>query len=530
MSQFCASPGDATYELHANNVNATLSTSGNFLYNYGPSAYRLKTDNGYVPAISTAALWVGGKNANNELRVAGQTFVVGWAIDWYPGPLNDDGEGFENGCIDWNRFWEVDKSEIMSHQLDFEDGEIGFEIKNIYGWPGKNNPHFEANNGFYLPSDIDLAPFFDNDSDGVYNPDKGDYPIIKGDRAVWWVLNDRDGLHRSSLGPPIKMEVHHMVYSFIDSGNENLNNTTFYDFTMINKGSSVLKEAYMGIWSLFGLGSSTDDYVGYSEELQMMYVYNADDCDDYFNSTDCVGTDKLFGDEIPMVGIKKINSMDYPVTSFKLSGNGEMFPEYSNQNSDVELYNNLLGKWRDGTPVTYGGIGLDSMSNDTTLFAFNGEPSDTLAWSFCSIDSDYVEINSLMSSRLPDLQPGESTTASYCIIHVEDVPHPCPSLDKLRSAVVDIVESAVSTSSIDLEINDVSISPNPVIDRLEVSSDAMIASIKIINFEGVLLRDINVRNANSAEINIDDIAAGLYLLCVIDVNGIITSKKVAIGK
>lgn len=48
--------------------------------------------------------------------------------------------------------------------------------QSIKFWPGKGNTEL-ANIGYDMNQN--LAPFFDYDLDGVYNPLKGDFPIIK---------------------------------------------------------------------------------------------------------------------------------------------------------------------------------------------------------------------------------------------------------------------------------------------------------------------------------------------------------------
>ena len=45
-------------------------------------------------------------------------------------------------------------------------------------------------NGHTINFDKDLAPFVDVDNDGNYNPLNGDYPKIKGNQSIWWVMND----------------------------------------------------------------------------------------------------------------------------------------------------------------------------------------------------------------------------------------------------------------------------------------------------------------------------------------------------
>ena len=145
--------------------------------------------------------------------------------------------------------WEVYGYEIEQHIKDFEDdGIINNAIPNIYGYPGHQNFFFEYYNGFSLPNTSHgLAPFFDNDNDGNYNPTAGDYPlpdsvdpsIIPG-HIIWGIFNDGGTNHTSSGGLPLNAEIHQTFWSFYCDDNEHLNNSIFASYKIINKGLSLI--------------------------------------------------------------------------------------------------------------------------------------------------------------------------------------------------------------------------------------------------------------------------------------------------
>lgn len=79
-----------------------------------------------------------------------------------------------------------------------------------------------------------LAPFFDANNDGVYDPSDGDYPDygfdetveecknrqrtdpvnLFGDYNIFWIFNDKGDVHTESNGQPIGLEVRAQAFSF----------------------------------------------------------------------------------------------------------------------------------------------------------------------------------------------------------------------------------------------------------------------------------------------------------------------------
>ena len=75
-----------------------------------------------------------------------------------------------------------------------------------------------------MGQDYFLAPYYDRDGDGNYNPDNGDNPwyddilgrddikcgfdrriSLYGDETHWWVFNDKGNIHTETNGDPIGM-------------------------------------------------------------------------------------------------------------------------------------------------------------------------------------------------------------------------------------------------------------------------------------------------------------------------------------
>jgi len=530
-SQECNSYGDAQIDLHVNNVKARLLNSGDLWWDGADGKYIAPAKEQSfleVSAIYAGALWFGGTNPNGDLKLAAQRYRFDNRTDFFPGPLKlgaDSPTG--DDCENWDRFWVVNKSDVDDHIADYNDNnKIDNPNPNVYSWPGKNNPSFMDNNGFELPADHSLAPFFDKDGNGDYNPDQGDYPLIKGDQSIWWVFNDLAGNHNVSFSSPMAIEVQAMAYAEA-SLDENINNATYYDFKITNQGTEDLIDSYMGLWVDFDLGCPDDDYMGYDEEYQMMYAYNQDILDG--NGQGFCPSINTYAENIPMIGIRQINNANNPVSSFHIYNRGEPFLD--GPDLDFEYYNILRGFWKDGIAMTYGGLGFDPASTDSVSYLFTGDPSDENAWSMCTTNLPFYDRKCVMSTSMKTLQPGQSFTNTYAVIFVENVEHPCPSLDKIKEAADAVTNNVVSSNENVIQALEIEISPNPAYDFLNINSDQPIQNIQVLNINGqVLIDQYNGNNTASYILNLQNLNDGFYFVCVKGQSGSLKIEKFIIQR
>ncbi|MEM6327159.1 MAG: T9SS type A sorting domain-containing protein, partial [Bacteroidota bacterium] len=217
----------------------------------------------------------------------------------------------------------------------------------------------------------------------------GERPDIIGDQGIWWVMNDKGDTHDWSELPAIGVEVQAQAFAF--STADALNNTTFYNYQLFYRGNQPLENAYLGLWSDPDLGFFSDDYVGSNPDEGIGFVYNGDAVDEgsagYGNVPPALGYDFFQG---PLVNNDGIDN----------NGNGvvdedderiamEKFVYYNNDNSNQgnpnggpDAYGYLQGIWRDGSPITFGGTGINT--GDETNFMFPANPP--AFWSEYNID------------------------------------------------------------------------------------------------------------------------------------------------
>jgi len=427
--------------LRYNNVRALIETGGSMWQDRSTSRafYRIPGE-GDVSAIYAGALWLGGFDPANNLKLAAVTFRAD-GNDFWPGPLTTDGtaEIDEATCEEYDRFFVTERQEAELHRAYFDclnddDCEVAEEFPNYIipasfeDYPAEGNPG--------LGQDPYLAPFYDYDDDGVYDPTEGDYPwydFLKevdcktktredtiplfGDQNYWWIFNDKGNVHTETNGEPIGMEIRAQAFAF--ATNDEVNNMTFYNYVLINRGTTTLNDTYFGQWVDADLGTSIDDYVGCDVQRGLGYCYNGDDFDESSGSSNgyganppAIGVDFFEGpyqdfDGRDNAGPESIleplsyeeavgldgNENGIPYKGLGI-GYGDGIPDnerfgmrkflYYNigtgQNGDpetaLEYYNYLIGIWKNSLPMTYGGDGFQT-GNDASQLADFMFPGDT---------------------------------------------------------------------------------------------------------------------------------------------------------
>ena len=320
--------------MEFNNVKARIETGGILWTERAISraAYEVpKTLDFKGPkVIYSGALWMGGTDVNGQLRLAAQRFVND-GPDFWAGPLSTfggspgnydpglpqdassnviraygDAEIIPEECAKYDQFYTIDKGTILRFSkwwqckeglLPANECEDATELSadtlaKILNWP--------AHGDVSLGQDYYLAPFYDNPNgpeglNGRYDPIiDGDYPwydingdvdcrndrrvTLFGDETNWWVFNDKGNIHQASQGEPIGMEIRAQAFSF--ATNDEINDMTFYNYEMINRGTQTLFETYFAQYVDPDMGGADDDYVGCDVGRGLGFCYNGDLVDD----------------------------------------------------------------------------------------------------------------------------------------------------------------------------------------------------------------------------------------------------------
>jgi hypothetical protein len=227
----------------------------------------------------------------------------------------------------------------------------------ILNWPAVGNGKAKdaaSGNLTYLDNIVShpnktMAPFVDVDNDGKYDPLKGDYPQIKGDQMLWWIINDgmTTNKHTESGGNPLFVEIQNCIYAY-NRPNAILDDVVFHEYTIYNWGLDTIKNYRFGLFAEMNIGYANNDYVGYDSAKRFAFAYNS------FNS------DMEYTSGIPAAGIMftELPGDNYP-QSLEPSGSFTTFRNVVNVSDGTPLidteYNYILrGKKRTGEPNLHG--------------------------------------------------------------------------------------------------------------------------------------------------------------------------------
>ena len=423
--------------LNINNARVRVNAGGDMWWDL-PGGTGAKY---YIPANSSStslyagSLWIAGLDINQQLKCAAIRFRQA-GNDFWTGPLTIDGTASIDPvtCMEYDKMYTITRAEVDDFIANCDPVTgvpvAGYEIpSSIANWPA----HGDVSRGmsYYL------APFYDRDKDGHYNPSAGDYPyydienelchsqvptmdetnegsvsgsiladqVIKGDQTIWWVFNDKGNAHTETGGSAIGLEIRAQAFAF--ATNDEINNMTFYSYEIINRSTYTLTNTYFSPWTDVDLGFSRDDFVGCDVSRGLGYGYNGKNIDGtgepeaYGANPPAVGVDFFQGPYLDPDGID--NPKYDPITGENCDesingvnfGNGiidderfgmRRFVYHDNNNSDngdpskaAEYYNFLRGIWKNGDKMHYGGNAVPGSGGVTDLacdfmFPYDSDP------------------------------------------------------------------------------------------------------------------------------------------------------------
>lgn len=436
-------PPSTSAELNVNNVRALIHSGGDMWWDLIQNArYEVPKGSGRN-SMFVGTLWIGGRDAQTQtLRLAAQRYRSN-GVDYWTGPLDQLGTASIDAetCALYDKIWSITRQQVelfrLCNCIDPDDPSCdGYTVPDVIKkWPG--NPMIQAN-GQHLNMDQILAPFADVNNDGVYSWQDCDYPFydldnnidcrtdrsafLYGDFTLWWVFNDKGNVHGESAGSQIGMEIRAQAFGF--NTNDEINNMTFYNYQLINRGTTTLASCYFGVNTDADLGCYSDDYTGCDVGRGFGYMYNGDCYDEncggqlgYGSAPPAIGVDFFLGPYLDSNGVAEVwdpNNPDFgAITSltdttrfsnaYGINGVGfddnivdnerygmRRFVYYNNgscpTNCDPETapqyYNFLRAYWKDASRMVFGGNGVPGTQGTTTTisdFMFPGD-SDPLNW------------------------------------------------------------------------------------------------------------------------------------------------------
>ncbi len=504
--------------IEYNNVAARINNSGRWFFDLDNSNGYIIPKNEGVSSIYSTSLIMGGIGTDGNLKLAASIFGEGQ--DYYVGPIADNSSSLLFNSR-YNRLWKISKSEIITHQAAYM--QAGYVMpSDIESWPGNGN----ASNG---ESHL-LAPFVDLNGDGIYSPQHGDYPEIRGDQAVYFILNDYNGEHTEWGGEHLGVEIHAMTYVYSVEEESPINNCVFIHLDIRKKAGSDLSDFYLSVFNDFDLGAYNDDYIGTDSLRNMVYVYNGQTVD--LPVSGSIG----YGNHVPAQGCMFMNQTIAKSIYWMIAGSPNNFAP----TNASHLYNSLKGLWNDGAPIT--NPFMDE--NGTPMnFMFTGNPETNTGWTEALDNNAVGDRRILMSCGPFNFSDGESFCVDIAFPFARGTVNANPALavGELRQSADVIQEfydsfsyhclnSIVSVKENELKPSGFSIYPNPSRGEIAINSDKEIQGVEVFDILGKCIYKKNNlgRSIQHLKVELNNADTGVYLIKLSNLDGSVFYGKMIV--
>ncbi len=513
-----------TEVLDKNNVSLVATADGQLFNDSVDAGYEIPKGSG-INAIYNHSFWFGGLDANGQLRLAAERYNENGQDDLFPGPYSSNDSYDDPYYLDEYipAMWKVKLADIEAHINEYSaNGTVSNPHPSILNWPGNGDPA--------IGTASTLAPFVDINNDGLYDPYDGDYPEIKGCEALYIIMNDSKDTTGGTGTPSMNIEVHVMLYQYAST--DFLNNTTFMDVRVINRGTEDLYDAVMASFADADLGNYADDYYGCDPVRNVFYTYNQDNLDEDFGFG---GQGQGYGQNPPAIGIMYLNMPMTHAGYFTLtSASSQADPSSANQ-----YWNYMNGKWRFGDDWVFGGTGFAGSTGATTIptdFIFPGA-NDPMLISTGGVDPGFEwseETNNnpggdrrmFGTCDLGTLPAGGEVEIHQAVVYGREKTQNNFQNVQVMLSVADLVQSFHDfgadvcndpfASLNPAEEIEFSVYPNPSegIFTVKLPSLSTGLSVHVTDVYGKLIHH-SALNSLETEINLQDESAGLYFVTIV---------------
>ena len=565
--------------LEINNINAGINSNLNLFTRCDETTPELgiyHRDHFEVPKYSGKntiflnTIWIGGISESGTLHLAGERYgQVG--RDYQAGPISNNHDSAF--LVNWQRTWKLSKEEVDFHRNNWWKDEY-YPVEAIASWPGNGDPLYG------MPSK--MAPYFDHDGNGIYDPSFGDYPLIRGDQCIFFMAND-GRTHTETQGDSLRVEIHCMAYAFDTPEDSILNNTIFLHYDLINRSQNTYYDTYFGVFTDFNLGYAWDDFVGCHVMGNSFFCYNGDD----FDGSPGYSQPGEYGDHPPAQSVTILagpfmdaDEEDNPSGGCDFSVNGlnfgnnvidderhglSHFVDFRSGGMPMgqpyialEYYQYMTGFWKDNTPVMFGGIGYQGIASTAGPECRYMWPGDTDPFNWgtnCILPNDgYNQNDKWWTEEQCNNYPGDRYGMGSCgpfTFHPGDVQevdmayvfaNSYYDADSSKNLLIErlyelrqrVLDGEIVVPNEELNINDLKISqssfnvyPNPARQMIYLVQDDFESSnmeYRIVNTMGTIMQSGKLSPKTPNEINVSSLKPGLYIISVFTEERVSTRK------
>ncbi|MFB6257482.1 MAG: T9SS type A sorting domain-containing protein [Flavobacteriales bacterium] len=495
--------------------------------------------------LFSGGLWMSGKGPMDSLYASCQDYIGNGDHHYEAGPIADQYDSSYIGTYD--RVWSISRDSIEHHANNW--WKSGYQAPQmIQEWPGNG----DTSNGEAWR----LAPFKDLNDNGVYEPQQGDRPIIRGDRAIYFMSNDIAG--NSADKNPMGIEVHGMIYAWDCQANKALDHSFFVHYDIINRSNKSYDSVMVGQFADMDIGCANDDHLGTDVERGLMYTYNGDSVDQACNGSGygpyppAFGMSFLEGPQVDPNGVDdafqgpgygSVNGIGFNDGSVDNEFFGMQHAYYYNRSGYPaapmivsEYFRYMRGRWADGDTIWhFGGDGTDTSYQGTRfVFPWDSDPQNFATygsshgfWSEDSAGNAPGDRKSFATSGPISAGPGDTLELDLAYVAAQD-PDTLGAhapLDELKARVDTIrqyyMNDAVPCSDgsfSSMEENEasfqVSVFPNPSQGRFKIELKGRNSSYRyeLYSMRGELLRQGRWRGSGQRSLRLHEQDNGLYFL------------------
>ncbi|MCS7028193.1 MAG: T9SS type A sorting domain-containing protein [Bacteroidia bacterium] len=466
-------------------------------------------------AVFTANLMVGGLTDASKVKCAG------WNLYYKPyeqGPITDP-NFYDYQKPNALRVWKFNRAEIEYHKQNYN--QPGYVIPdNIKSYPGNGNPSFGQA--------AQLLPYFDKNNNGKYEPEQGEYPIIKGDQAIWSIYcDDMRNMDTSAM----KIEVHQLAYVYNCPTDSILQNTLFMERTIYNRSNQTYYQVLVGDFCDPDIGMASDDADGCDSTLHLGYAYNFDNFDEtsagYWNYPPAVGIVILDRDMYAYKSHYKDFSM---CTTLPMTYQG--------------VYNVLQGKYTTGAPTYNNGSNgcLNTTGSYITRYQFSGDPETNTGWLFYDAFPSGRDVKFYISTGFyPVLEPNQSIqyNSAYIFARTHQLGKNRNSVTILKNYAANIryryqnnlLQPCTQYSVITDEVKPIvyEVYPNPIQDILnvEIHSPSLEQGVQITIMDMLGKPQLTYFTTQTySTLSMGNLSKGLYIIQIQDKKQVVYTKVI----
>lgn len=543
--------------VNINNINARINNNGNLFWDFIDKPHFEVPKGSGKNSIFNNTLWIAGLDSVDTLHISAERYEYQGECDYRPGPVSSIYDSAYDAK--WNHIWKIYKSDIDYHLAHcWQPGYVPAQV--LLDWP--------ANGDTTLGQQKITAPFYDWNHDEIYNPYAGDYPLIKGDEAVYFIYNDDRFPHTESSGNKLGVEIHGMAYAFDCPDDSALWNTIFIHYEIYNQSQYNYHNSYIGLFTDFDIGDALDDYVGCDVKRGSCYGYNGDNYDG-------TGNPQEYGLFPPIQSLTIIagpymdsDGIDNEIFQCDESINGMNFGNLIIDDERIGLTNHIstwscpsgiptdnevgpsyyYGMLRSVNsigPMQYGGMGLINCNaygpdckfqypgvSDTCLWGTGGVlPNGNIEWTEISAGNDPFDRRSVCSMGPFTFEAGSIEKLDIAFVFSRNytdtnataaIPVMQQRIDSIRKYFVnDSTPCGLSFSGIvpsPIVIPQIKIFPNPAIGYITVEATGMLCDLNYELFDiiGRKIAQGTLKCTASNQINISGLDKGIYILNVSD--------------